>query len=182
MFRIIPFTIILLLFAAGSNAKTPFDQSYENLSKEDQIIVNSVRDIFLKNHIVLLKDISQVNKLIGATAKSDLEVITGKNEPEAHYELGVDTHEKEHLVVLILPAEKSPDGTYQTPTTVLRNKTYAYKVLHAVEIQGKTMTFSSSKLSDKKDSRIEIAPNKRVIKKIAEDLKGTVSGNSIKLP
>lgn len=182
MIKIIQFTIILLLFTAGSYAQTQFDQSYENLSKEDKKIVDSVRDNFLKNHIILLEELSQANKLIGATAKSDLEVVTEDNLADSHYELGVDAHKKEHLVIMILPAEKSPDGTYHTPTKVLRNKIYSYKILHTVEIQGKNITFSSSKLSDKKDSRIEIAPNQRVIKNIAEDLKGTVSNDSIKLP
>jgi hypothetical protein len=182
MFRLKLFTVIILLFAAGSYAQTQFDQSYENLSNEDKKIVDSVRDNFLKNHIILLEELSQVNKLIGAAAKSDLEIAIEEKLPDSHYELGVDTHKKEHLLVLISKPEKGADGEYHTPTKVIRNKIYTYKILHSVEIQGKNIMFSSSKLSDKKDSRIAIAPDQKVMKSIAEDLKGTISNNTIKLP
>jgi hypothetical protein len=182
MFKIILFTVPLLLFAAGSYAQAQFDQSYENLSKEDKKIVDSVRDNFLKNHIILIKELSQANKLIGAAAKSDLEIVTDEKLSDSHYRLGVDTHKNEHLLALISKPEKGADGKYYTPTKVIRNKIYTYKILHTVRIQGKNITFSSSTLSDKKDSRIEIAPNYRVIKSIAKDLKGAVSSSTIKLP
>ncbi len=182
MLKIISFTVILFLFAAGSYAQPQFDQSYENLSRDDKKIVDSVRDIFLKNHIIFLEELSQANKLIGATAKSDIEIITEENPPDSHYELGVDTHKKEHLAVVMLPAVKGADGTYHTPARVLGKKVYTFKVLYTVEIQGKNITISSSKLSEKNDSRIEVTPDQRLIKDIAEDLKGTVSNNRIKLP
>jgi hypothetical protein len=182
MLKIIPLTIILFLFAAGSYAQPQFIQSYERLSQDDKKIVDSVLDSFLKNHIIFLGEISQVNELIGATAISDTEVVTDEKIPDSHYELDVNIHQNEHLAVLILPAEKGADGTYHTPLKLLGDKTYSYKVLHKVEIHGNYITFSSSKLSDKRDSRIEIDPNPRLIKNIAENLKGEISNNRIKLP
>jgi hypothetical protein len=182
MLKIISFTIMLFLFAAGSYAQPQFHESYERLSQHDKKIVNTVLDNFLQNHIVFLGEISQVNKLIGAKAISDIEVATGEKLAESHYELDAKSHEKEHLPVIILPAEKGPDGTYHTPVKLLADKPYSYKILHIVEIHGNYITINSSKLSDKHDSRIEIAPDQRLIKNIAEDLKGEVSNNRIMLP
>ena len=51
-----------------------------------------------------------------------------------------------------------------------------------MEIHENYITIKSSKLSDKHDSRIDIAPNQRLLKNIAEDLKGQVSNNRINLP
>jgi hypothetical protein len=181
MLKLISFTIILFLFATGSYAQTQFNQHYESLSQDDKKIVDSVRDVFLKNHIIFLDEFSQANKFIGAAAKTELELIT-EDLPESHYELGVETHKKEHLVLVILPVEKGSDGTYHTPTAVLGGKVYTFKVLYTVGIQGKNITVGCSKLSDDNVNRIEIAPNQKVIKEIAEDLSGTVSDNIITLP
>ena len=182
MLRIISFTIMLFLISAVSYAQPQFHESYESLSGEDKKIINTVLDNFLQNHIVFLGEISQINKLIGATAISDIEVATGEKLAESHYELDAKIHEKEHLPVIILPAQKGDDGTFHTPVKFLADKPYSYKFLHTVEIHKNYITFSSSKLSDKHDGRIEIAPNQRFIKNIAEDLNGEVSNNRIKLP
>ena len=182
MFKIISLTITLFLVAAVSFAQPQFHESYEGLSQDDKKIVDTVLDNFLQNHIVFLGEISQVDKLIGADAISDIEVATGEKLPDSHYELDADVHRKEHLPVKIYPAEKSADGTYHTPIKLLADRPYSYKVLYTVEIHGNYITISSSKLSDKHDSRIEIAPDQRLIKNIAEDLKGEISNNRIKLP
>jgi len=182
MLKLIPFTIILVLFAAGSYAQTQFNQYYESLSQDDKKIVDSVRDNFLKNHIIFLDELSQANKFIGAEAKTDLELITQEDLPESHYNLGVETHKDEHLVLVILPVEKGSDGTYHSPTAVLGGKVFTFKVLYTVGIQGKIITVGCSKLSDNSVSRIEISPNQKVIKEIAEDLNGTISDNIITLP
>jgi archaellum component FlaG (FlaF/FlaG flagellin family) len=182
MLKIIPFTIILLLFAAGALAQPQFLESYLNLSQDEKKIVDTVLDNLVQNHIVFLGEISQVNELIGATAISDVEVATNEKLADSHYELAADVHQKEHLPVIILPAEKAADGTYHTPVKMLGDRAYSYKVLYTVKIQGNYITISSSELSDKHDSRIEIAPDQRLIKNIAKDLKGEVSDNRIKLP
>jgi len=182
MLKIIPLTIIIFLFAAGAYAQPQFSETYERLSQEDKKIVDTVLDSFLMNHIIFLGEISQVNELIGATAISDIEVATDEKLDDSHYELDVNVHKKEHLPVIVLPAEKGADGIYHTPIIILGNKAYSYKVLYTVEIQGNYITISSSELSDKHDSRIEIAPNQRLIKDIAESLKGEISNNRIKLP
>jgi len=182
MYKIISFTVILFLSAAVSYAQPQFHESYERLSPDDRKIVDTVLDNFLKNHIVFLGEISQVNELIGADAISDIEVATGEKLDESHFELDVDIHRKEHLPVKIFPAEKGADGKYHTPTKILGNKVFSYKVLHTVEIHENYITIKSSKLSDKHDSRIEIAPDQRLIKNIAKDLKGQVSNNRIDLP
>ena len=182
MLKIIPFTIILFLFAADSYAQPQFIESYERLSQDDKKIVDSVLDIFLMNHILFLGDISQVNELVGATAISDIEVVTDQKLADSHYELDINTHKKEHLALVVLPAEKDADGTYHTPVILRENKAYSYKILHKVEIHGNYITISASKLSDNRDSRVEIAPNQRLIKNIAKNLKGEVSNNKIKLP
>lgn len=181
MLRIIPFTIVLLLFAANSYTQPPFIESYERLPQDAKVVIDSVIDSFLKNHIIFLGEISNTNELIGASAMSDTEVVTGEKLPDSHYELDVAIHEKEHLVVIILPAEKGADDFYHTPVKLLGNKAYSYKVLHKVKIHENYITFSSSMLSDKRDSRSEIEPNPRLIKEIAANLKGEISNNKIKL-
>jgi hypothetical protein len=180
--KIISFTIALILFAAGSYAQPQFIESYKRLSQEDKVVVDSVIDSFLKNHIIFLGEISQVTELIGAAAISDTEVVTEEKLPESHYELDVKIHEKEHLVVMIASAEKGADGFYHTPVKLLGNKAYSYKVLHKVEIHENYIKFSSSKLSEKRDSRIEIEPDPRLIKEIASSLKGEILNGKIKLP
>jgi hypothetical protein len=182
MHKIISFTVIIFLFASVSYAQPQFSESYQSLSQDDRKIVDTVLDNFLMNHIVFLGEISQVNKLIGADAISDIEVATGEKQADSHFELDADVHRKEHLPVKILPAEKSADGTYHTPIKILADRPFSYKVLHTVEIHENYITISSSKLSDKHDSRIEIAPNQRLLKNIAADLKGEVSNNRINLP
>jgi hypothetical protein len=182
MYKILSFTVILFLSAAVSYAQPQFSESYESLSSDDRKIVDTVLDNFLKNHIVFLGEISRVNKLIGADAISDIEVATGEKLDESHFELDADVHRKEHLPVKILPAEKSADGTYHTPIKILADRAFSYKVLHTVEIHEDYITISSSKISENNDSRIDIAPNQRLLKNIAEDLKGQVSNNRISLP
>jgi hypothetical protein len=182
MLKIIPFTIILFFIATGSFAQPQFINSYEHLSQNEKKIVDAVLDSFLKNHIVFLGELSQVNELIGAKAISDTEAVTDEELDASHYELDVDIHRNEHLAVIILPAEKGTNGTYHTPVKLLGNKVYSYKVLYTVKIHENYITISSSELSDKHDSRLEIAPNQRLIKNIAEILKGEVSDNRIMLP
>jgi hypothetical protein len=185
MFKIISFLIILFLFvlvAAGSYAQPQFREAYGRISQDDKKIVDTVLDSFIKNHIIFLGEISQVNKLIGAAAISDMEIATQGELDDSHYELDVSIHEKEHLAVMILPAEKGADGVYHTPVKLLGNKAYSYKILHTVELHRDYITISSSELSDKNDSRIEIAPDPRLIKYIAEILNGEISDNRIKLP
>jgi len=182
MLKIIPFTIVIFLFAGVSFAQPQFHESYVHLSQDDKKIVDTVLDNFLMNHIVFLGEISQVNELIGASAISDIEVATGEKLADSHFELDADSHRKEHLPVIMLPAEKGEDGTYHTPTKILGNKAFSYKVLYTVKIHENYITISSSELSEKHDNRIEIDPDQRLIKNIAEDLKGEVSNNRIKLP
>ncbi len=182
MFKIISFAVVLFLSAALSYAQPQFHESYESLSLHDRKIVDTVLDNFLKNHIVFLGELSQVNKLIGADAISDIEVATGEKLDESHFELDADIHRKEHLPVKIFPAEKGTDGTYHTPIKVLADRAFSYKVLHTVEIHENYITIKSSKLSDEHDSRIDIASNQRLLRNIARDLKGEVSNNRINLP
>ena len=79
MFKIVSSIIILFLFvlvATESYAQPQFRESYERLSQGDKKIVDTVLDSFLKNHIIFLGEISQINKLIGAAAISDMEIAT----------------------------------------------------------------------------------------------------------
>ena len=182
MSKIVTFFIVFLLFVTVSHGQSQFIESYQSLSQDERKVVDSVINSFLKNHIIFLGEISQTNKLIGASAISDTEVVTEEKLPDSHYELDVSIHEKEHLVVMISSAEKGADGFYHTPVKLLGGKAYSYKVLHTVEIHENYIKFSSSKLSEKRDSRIEIEPDPRLIKEIASSLKGEILNGKIKLP
>lgn len=167
--------ILLLLFAC-----TPTDSPntlYEELSVNQQDLVDTVLDEFKRHHLFFLPEHSEVLTLTAATARADAEPGEGASEDGHDHSTADGSYLDEHLDIKVFRATPDKNGNYHTPTIQLTpDRIYTYEEMYTVEITDQQITVTATKATDDNPERVKSTPESEFVNDLAERVNGKVTG------